>query len=347
MHEEEHAQQPGCTISVEVKPVVEESRVAPVLEDAEQIGDLEEETEEATEDVGPTEVDAGSDIALVASVTCTPARDLTGLMIQIQDKDGTPVGEAEIVEFDEEINRTAELVVKAPITTGEHTWTALLPAYTEDDVEYEEVTTTFSFVVIAHKTSILVWDVPTAIVAGETFRFKVGVKCSAECGPAGWVFEVRDQEGELVATGGLQEEPWPGTAALYYAEIEARAPQAYGVHDWSAAAPAAELPVPHEVQTTRIGVRSVQKPEYVITVEAVDKATQAPIKGAKVVVHPYRVFTDEAGRAQVHVPKGVYTVFVSGHDHIPYRSENEVVADTTIRAELIIDRQPTVAEIWG
>src|SRR5690606_31716767 len=71
-----------------------------------------------------------------------------------------------------------------------------------------------------HARNIVVWDVPDAVERGETFRVKVGVKCSAECVPDTWVFGVRDHEGRVLASRRVGTEPWPGTAALFHAEAE-------------------------------------------------------------------------------------------------------------------------------
>ncbi|GLQ53957.1 carboxypeptidase-like regulatory domain-containing protein [Devosia nitrariae] len=339
---EELEPQAACIVTVDVTP----GRITPFTEPAEP-ETQELEADSGDEDAGPAEVDAGAELTLIGIVECLPVRDLTQLSLLIQNEGGSLVGEAEISDFDGEINFTDELVLTAPLEPGEHTWLAVLPAHTADGIDYAEVTTPFRLVVKAHATSILVWDVPTAIVAGETFRFTLGVKCSSQCGPTGWTFAVSNEHGDAIATGTLGDEPWPGTAALYYAQVEASAPAAEGLHDWTVTAPGADTDIPHEQQTARFGVRSVRQPECVISVEAIDKATQAPIKGAKVVVHPYRVFTDADGHAEVRVPKGTYRIFVSGPRHVPYRADSQVAADTSIRAELTVDRGPTAAELWA
>ena len=62
------------------------------------------------------------------------------------------------------------------------------------------------------------WDIPSAIVAGERFRIKVGIKCSNECHLTNTDFGIYDDEGAQVATGTLPDERWPGTTGLYVAE---------------------------------------------------------------------------------------------------------------------------------
>jgi hypothetical protein len=123
-----------------------------------------------------------------------------------------------------------------------------------------------------HTTNVVVWDIPSAIVAGERFRIKVGIKCSHECDLANSPFGIYDnglhgsgigdqgseegsgtgdqgsndhglegsgigdpgsREGRLVATGTLPGDRWPGTTGLYVAEVELEAPAAEGLYTWS------------------------------------------------------------------------------------------------------------------
>jgi hypothetical protein len=65
-----------------------------------------------------------------------------------------------------------------------------------------------------------------------------------------------------------------------------------------------------------------------------------------VVVHPYKTLTDEHGMAQVRVPAGAYTLFVSGKQYFPFRRDCDVKADITIRADLAVDRELSDADIW-
>lgn len=222
-----------------------------------------------------------------------------------------------------------------------------------------------------HARSIVVWDVPAAIERGETFCIKVGLKCGAACSPAGWTVDVRDHDGRIRASAPLGPEPWPGTAALHYAIVELEAPEHDGLYAWEAMAPAVALEhpadavaddatdavaddahdVPAEIVHAEVGagfnVRVVPAPEWRLTVVALDKASRAPVKHAKVVIHPYRASTDERGIAVLRVPKGAYRLFVSGRDYFPFRSEGEVTSDITITAELEPDLPPSDAELWA
>lgn len=199
----------------------------------------------------------------------------------------------------------------------------------------------------SHSRSIVVWDVPSTVEAGETFSIKLGLKCASECEPAGWRLEIRDPAGKTQARTEPGDTPWPGTAALYYAEVKLHAPGEQGLYTWSAEAEATDLEPPHAACSASFGVRVVPEPECVLQVIAIDMQSRAPVRGAKVVVHPYRALTDERGVAQVKVPKGAYRVFVSGKDYVPFRTEGAAETDVTIRVELAIERGLSDADIWS
>ena len=88
------------------------------------------------------------------------------------------------------------------------------------------------------------------------------------------------------------------------------------------------------------GVRVVSHPEYLVTVETVDKVSQTPLSGARVVMHPYRAVTDERGVAEVRVAKGAYKLFVSQTRYLTFGLPVEVTADMTARAELDLEPVP-------
>jgi len=214
----------------------------------------------------------------------------------------------------------------------------------------------------AHSRRIVVWDVPPAVECGETFRIKLGVKCESDCLPREWSVELHDETGSVLTTTRLSDEPWAGTAALYHAEVELTAPASEGMFTWDAVAPgvgqlesAAEAAdesgeaacnSAHDEVSQRFNVRTVSAPECLLEIVAIDRERQTPVRGAKVVVHPYRALTNDNGIAEIRVPKGAYRVFVSGGDYYPFRHDAEVDADMTIRAELEVALAPSDAEIW-
>ena len=210
-----------------------------------------------------------------------------------------------------------------------------------------------------HATRLVVWDTPAAIERGQRFAVRLGVACSARCPPDGWAVEVRGHDGELRATAALGDEPWPGTDALYHAEVALTAPDAEGLYTWEAAArtdgadgaDGADEEDGEDVAqaggTARFRVRVVSPPACLLTVVALDAESGAPVAGARVTAHPYRAVTDARGVAEIRVPAGEYRLFVSGRRYRPFRFEGDVQADTTIRAELAHEVELSDADIWS
>ena len=91
---------------------------------------------------------------------------------------------------------------------------------------------------------------------------------------------------------------------------------------------------PHAAASFTFAVKVVRAPDHEVTVEAFDSETQSPIKGAHVLLHPYRAYTDARGIASVKVAKGSYKLFVSGFNYIAYQNVIDVTGDVMIRAEL-------------
>lgn len=189
----------------------------------------------------------------------------------------------------------------------------------------------------AHAVQLNVWDVPSATVAGERFRVVVGVRCSAGCNLGGQELSLLDQEGSQVGTVKLGRDVWPGTEALYFAEVEARAPQTAGSYRWEVKAADGGSELPHATASFPMVVRVVSPPDCEVTVKAIDGEKQTPIAGACVVMHPYRAVTDEDGIAKVRVARGSYDILVSGSRYMPVSTSVEVTADMITTAELDVD----------
>ena len=146
-----------------------------------------------------------------------------------------------------------------------------------------------------------------------------------------------DHKGTQVATATLSGDRWPGTTGLYFSEVELEAPAEEGLYTWSVKCAGSDAGVPHDEGCVDFGVRVVGRPEYVVKVETVDKESQMPLSGARVVMHPYRAVTNERGIAEVRVVKGEYKLFVSQTRYITFGLPVEVTADMTARAELDLE----------
>jgi hypothetical protein len=191
-----------------------------------------------------------------------------------------------------------------------------------------------------HTTYVVAWDVPADVVVREKFRIRVGVKCAFECDLANSDFGIYDHEGTQVAAGTLPGERWPGSVGLYVSEVELEAPPLEGLYTWRVKRRESDPGIPHAESSIDFGVRVVGRPEHLVTVEAVDKVTQTPLSGARMVMHPYRVVADEHGVARVRVAKGAYTLFVSQTNYLTFGLPIEVTKDMTARVEL--DLEPVV-----
>ena len=213
----------------------------------------------------------------------------------------------------------------------------MCPAVVKGGTSYIEASTPISFTVTPHTTYVVAWDIPSDIVVRERFKIKVGIKCSNACQLANSDFGIYDHEGTQVAVGTLADERWPGTAGLYVAEVELEAPASEGLYTWSVKRLQSGLGIPHAESSIDFGVRVVGHPEYLVTIETVDKVTQTPLSGARVVMHPYRVVADEHGVARVRVAKGAYKLFVSQTNYLTFGLPVEVTADMTARAELDLE----------
>jgi hypothetical protein len=287
-----------------------------------------------TIEVSLSEVDAGAELTVTARASCPHGCDLSGQNVSIRNQDDTELASGELAELDGEAYVTSALVLRAPLKVGEHICRAVLAAQENDGVLHEETSTEFSFVAMAHAASVNVWGLPSAIAAGERFRLKVGIKCSAGCKLTGRQLSIFDGEGAQVGAASLLDDVWPGTSALYFAEVEAQAPLTTGDYKWEVKTPGSDLNVPHAAGSFTFAVKIVSPPEHEVTVEAFDSENQTPITGAHVLLHPYRALTDESGVAKVKLAKGRYKLFVSGFKYIAYENIIDVAGDVTTRVEL-------------
>jgi hypothetical protein len=294
-----------------------------------------------TVEVAPSEVDAGAELTVTVRASCPHGCDLTGQRVSIRDRDDTELACAELAALVDGAFSTA-LALRAPLKVGEHVCRAVLAAQEKDGLRHEESATAFSFTAMPHAASVNVWGLPSAIPAGERFSFKVGIKCSAGCKLAGRALSIVDHDGAQIAAAKLCDDVWPGTSTLYFADVEAQAPRTPGDLTWQVTTPASEQGVPHAAGSCGFSVRVVAPPDHEVTVEAFDGDTQTPIKGAHVLMHPYRALTDEHGVARVKVAKGRYTLFVSGFNYIGHERIIDVTSDVTARTELAVEPEEEV-----
>jgi hypothetical protein len=282
----------------------------------------------------PSEVAAGAELTVAVVASCPQGCDLRGQSVSIQDREGAELASSELTEFEGETYVTSAFVLGAPLGVGEHTWRAILAGHERDGARHEPTVTAFSFATKAHAASVNVWGLPPVIAQGERFSFKVGVKCSAGCKLAGRALSIFDHEGRHVGDGRLLDEVWPATSALYFAEVEAKAPLTAGVYVWQVKIAGSALPPAHAAGACTLTMKVVGPPDCEVTVAAFDRTTQMPIRGAHILLHPYRTSTDETGVAKVKVIRGRYKLYVSGFNYVPCENILDIERDITTRIEL-------------
>ena len=193
---------------------------------------------------------------------------------------------------------------------------------------------------MSHRLNVVAWDTPPAVVVGKRFKMKIGIKCTSECDLANISLGVYDHEAKQIVSSTLTGDRWPGTNGLYAAEVELEAPPHEGLYTWTVSAAASESEIPHAEVALSFGVRAVSHPDYVVTVEAVDKDSQTPLCGARVVMHPYNVVTNDRGVAEIRVAKGAYRLFVTQTNYLIFSQDLEVTADMKARVELELEPVP-------
>jgi len=290
----------------------------------------------------PAPVEPGAILAVAAQVTGVPPRALSGRSVTLFNADGIETAHLPIIDLAGTACRTEPCEVTAPNLPGAQVWRAELA------LEDGRVLEARALVTIApHRPSVNLWDMPTAIERGTTFRMRVGIKCPHGCPSDGWGFDVRDHSGATVLAAAVGHDPWPGTEGLRHAEIVLPAPEVEGAFDWTVTARGSEEPCAHAERSVTFRINSVRAPEYLMVVEAVDAVTRAPVAGARVVAHPYRTVTDDRGGAELRLPGGAYTVFVSGKQYFAFKAEGTLAQDMRITAEMHEDRVFSDADAWA
>jgi hypothetical protein len=290
-----------------------------------------------TVEVSPDEADAGTDITLKVQVAYSGKESLRAPLVSIRDREGAELAQAWLTKADGDSYESGDIVVAAPPSVGEHVYRAVVLAADKDGALHELASSDVRAVVKAHEAALNVWDTPSTVVAGSRFKFMVGVRCSAGCCLAGQGLAIVDRQGAQIGAATLGGEIWPETDALYVAEVEADAPPAAGAHQWEVRTAAWDCALPHDAGAVAVSLRVVDAPDCEVTVEAVDREKQTPIKGARVIMHPYRALTDENGVARVKVTKGHYDIVVSASKYVALSTTAEVAADMITRAELEVD----------
>jgi hypothetical protein len=235
------------------------------------------------------------------------------------------------------------LVVTAPNQIGVFVWSAVFPRHeTETGVHEEPQRVPLPFTTIPHKTSLAIWNVRSPVVAESAVMVRVGMRCSAACRLTGRAVEVVDDSGTTVGRATLGETPWMDTDALYWTDLEFRAPASEGVATYRAVSTAG-ADLCHEPSTAGFSFRTTGHPEHSVTITVVDKDTGVGVPDVEVRLGLYIQSTDEHGNVSVAVPSGTYDLSIrkDGFSALPVTVD--IAASVALRVDGIV--VPTMAEI--
>jgi hypothetical protein len=241
---------------------------------------------------------------------------------------------------------SAEIALRAPRRVGEFVWTVHGPAHQTAAAHHEGSTLAIAFRTLPQGTSLAVWDIPSPVVTGARFAIKVGAKSAAGQELRGARIEIRDDTGATVAQSMLGGTPWPDTSALYWTEVELRAPAQEGLGAWRATFAASELELPHEASSSTFSVAVVRPPEHRLTVKVVDRETANPVENAIVRAGAFRATTNPDGLAQVAMPKGTFdlAIWKVGYE-APVRTV-VIEDDMTVEVEVLTLPEEDPDAVW-
>jgi hypothetical protein len=305
--------------------------------------------------ISPQEVDAGASPTLKAVAQCPEQYDLSGDPVLFFDAAGHEVGRAPLAALAGN-DFGAEITITAPIELGEYGYGARLMPADGDGAAHAGASADARCTVKAHDAHINAWDIPSAITAGDTFSFHVGLKCSCGCNLTNRGFVVRDQAGTVVASGRLGDAVWPGTSALYFAEVQAVAPADISLHQWMVEFAGSNSGIAHAPGSLAMGVLTVAAPDREIRILAVDRDSGAPLKGINLIIGPYRATTGGDGVAQMKVVGDHYVLHASGRQRMPYRDHLDATRPIGLRLLMAVelpkvhfmipvDQKPSIAEV--
>ena len=262
----------------------------------------------------PADIDAGAGFTLVVRVTAPPEFDLSKAALQITAaENGLLTGRPPQFIRDGNLMRIA---LAAPEAIGEFAWRLVMAEHRGDGIVWRETSLPFSFRTRPHPTSLAVWDCPSPVVIGETFRLKVGLQCSAGCATLRTEqIEIHDEADAVVAGATLSATPWPQTDALYWAEVTVTAPDRIGQHTWTVKFSPSQQPLPHSEAAFAFGFITDSPPEHVVIVEVVEEGTEKPLENARLRLGAYRQSTDATGLTQFAVPRGEHelSIWMAGY----------------------------------
>lgn len=260
-------------------------------------------------------------------------------MLEVVASDDGVVGRA-AVSVDPEAE--VELALTAPRQVGECTWKVALSPFESEGVIHYGSAEPMNVRTRPHITSMAVWGVPPPVPAGSSLTVKVGLRCSAACRLAGYVLEVRDDSGTTLGKGTLVDEPWTGTDALYWTEIQLAAPPSDGLFTYGCGFSSHRFDLPHDESTATFSFRTTGAAEHQVTIRVWEKSTGTALGDVEVRLGLYRLSTDNEGTARIGVPRGTYEISIRKDGFAAPPMRVDVDADLKLEVEALT--APTMAE---
>jgi hypothetical protein len=298
----------------------------------------------------PPEVPVGSGFVLRVRLTCPDGCNLSALPVVVTGPDGataTLVCEVSGESHDgAAVGNFRSISLDAPPIVGEHVWRLSVAAHEVGGVAHAPAARVFLIKTRPHETSLAVWAIPSPVVTSQGFAMKAGAKSTAGCDLAGCRIEVLDDSDAVIAGGSLGDTPWPGTAALYWTELQVPAPHTAGMFSWSARFDPAGLALPHEGARSRFSIAIVDPPEHRLIVKVIERDTAAPVADAHIRLGAYRGSTDLSGTAEIMLPKGAYDLSVWRPGYEAPTSAVTIAADATVEVEVIAMPEDNPDAAW-
>lgn len=272
----------------------------------------------------PSALDAGAGFTLMIALECDAPCDLGKARFEVMDGD-RPVHQGDLgslLIFDPqspdydprngpvEQRDQAALSLTSPRSIGAFAWRIRLPAQEVDGVAISQASVDFSATTQGHQCSLVVWDAPSPVQAGEEVRFKVGAKCSAGCRLQGLHLRICAEDGQA-ASEALLEAQHTEAPGLWWGEGVFAAPAQIGLNHYSVHLTSRDLTgLPHGAGETGFSIVVTEAPAHEVRVAVVDEASGAGVENAHVRLGVQRISTNSQGHASAALPKGEHRVFV-------------------------------------
>jgi hypothetical protein len=291
----------------------------------------------------PADVPVGSSFAVRVKFTCPEGCDLSAAPIAVVGPGGPTTkviceGASKATDSGPSDNVATgdvrSIRLDAPPIVGEHVWRFSVPANELAGFPHASCAQSVKIRARPHDTSLAVWAIPSPVVTGQGFAVKAGAKSTAGCDLSGRRIEVLDEGGTVLTSGSLGDTPWPGTAALYWTELQVPAPHTPGMFSWLVRFDPAGLALPHEGAASHFSIAIVDPPEHRLTVKVFERDTAAPIADAHIRLGAYRGLTDPSGTAEIMLPKGAYDLNVWRAGYEAPTSAVTIAADATVEVEV-------------